>query len=355
MATKPAPRTATAAGRAQAARPAPTKPAERAPARAAAPAARAAPPAPEARAPRPATPPAQHPAPAVRRPSSAALISRDDAPTPAFMARDAGMGTENMSQADMEVPRLKLIQGTSKELQEYNDLRPGCFFHTAQEFIFDQPFLAVPIFYDKRYLLWRPLDDGGGILARSDDAIHWSPPNVKFTVKLDRKDGGQTVSWTTADTVAQSGLAEWGTQNPDDPNSPPAATLMYNFLFAFPEHPDLMPAAFTFQRASIKAGRRFITKLRTSRDPIFGRVFQVSPTDETNSTGKDFKGVSVTGYGKLQDEEVYNQYRALHESFAAMGIRLKDEEGLQGEADAGDGGGDGGDDAADEGSGKPAY
>lgn len=350
MASKPATRstarTATAAGRAQAAppaRPAPTgKPVTRAPASAP----REPAPVPETR-----RPPASHPAPAVRKQTGGAIaISRDDAPTPAFMQADAGMGTENMSQADMEVPRLKLIQGTSKELTEYDQLRPGYFFHTAQEHVFDAPFLAVPIFYDKRYLLWRPLDDNGGILARSDDAIHWSPPNVEFTVKLDKKDGGHTVTWTTADTVAQSGLAEWGSQNPNDPNSPPAATLMYNFLLAFPEYPDLMPAAFTFQRSTIKAGKRFITKLRTSRDPIFGRVFQFGATDETNSTGKDFKGVQVTGYGKISDPEAYAGYKALHESFAAMGIRLRDEEGLQGE----DGGTGDADDAADE-PGKPKY
>lgn len=295
-------------------------------------------------APRP-TPPARRPAPedaprpglpATARSAGPVAISTDMSSTPEFMRGDLGAGRENIRQQDIEVPRLKLIQGISPELQEYNELRAGNFLHTASEVIFDEPFLAVPIFMDVRYMLWRPRDDGGGILARADDGEHWSPANTEFTVKLDRKDGGKTVTWSTKRTVRESGLAEWGSMDQDNPKSPPAATLMYNFLLAFPEMPELMPAVMTFQRSSVRMGRKFNSKLVSTRDPIFGLVFRIGSFIDTNGQGQDFFNIQTSGYGKIQDPTAYADYKKLHESFKAMGLNIRDLESV-GDEDTGDG------------------
>lgn len=255
---------------------------------------------------------------------------------PEFMRKDVGRGTENMSPEDIDTPRLKLIQGISPELEQYNKLRAGHFFHTAAEHIFDEPFRAVTLYYDRRFILWNPQDSGGGILARADDGIHWSPPNQEFEVKLNKKDGGHKVIWKTAPTVSESGLAEWGTQNPADPNSPPACTRMLNFLLAFPDFPDLMPAVFTFQRAGIRTGRKFLAKTKTVRAPLFGMIWTFSPTDETNSVGNSFKGVSVIGAGLVQDKALYDQYKGIYDQFSRTGMNIRDVEGLQNEDPATD-------------------
>ena len=252
---------------------------------------------------------------------------------PKFMRSDADLGKENIGKEDIEIPRLKLMQGLSPELQEYEGLRAGNFFHPASEFIFDAPFRAVPVFMDKRYILWRPRDAGGGILARADDGMHWSPSQGSFTVQLDKKDGGETVTWTLAKTVQESGLNVWGTLNPNDPNSPPAATEMYNFLLAFPDEPDLMPAVLSFQRSSIKIGRRFNTKLKTVRAPIFGTVWEFRATEDSNNRGQSFFNIDVHGAGLIEDEAQYLQYRAMYETFSARGLAIKDIEGLQSEED----------------------
>lgn len=265
---------------------------------------------------------------------------------PAHMRGDIDMGKENISQQDMDIPRLKLIQGLSKELQLYDDLRPGHFFHTATETIFDEPFRVVPIYFDRQYILWRPLEDGGGILARASDGVHWSPSRGEFTVKLDRKDGGHQVTWKLAPTIQESGLANWGTLNPNDTNSPPAATLMYNFLLAFPDYPDLMPAVLTFQRSSIKIGRKFMTKLKTVRTPLFGSVFELSSVDDHNSANQDFKNISMVGAGLVTDPVMYENYKSLYQSLSKTGLNIRDIDSLQEDADAA---------APGEETGNPAY
>lgn len=280
------------------------------------------------------------PAPASPRPAQRQAVATThpaDANLPAHMRDDANLGKESIGREDIETPRIKLMQGLSKELEAYDGLRPGYFFHSAAEFIFEGPFIGVPIFMDRRYLLWRPLENGGGILARADDGMHWNPPNATFNVTLDKKDGGASVQWQTAKTVPESGLAAWGTMNPADPSSPPAATLMYTYVLAFPEYPDLIPAALTFQRSSIKNGRKLNTKLKTVRTPLFGTAWTFSPVKDKNSSGKEFFNVEATGAGLVGVDvgtpELYQQYRQMFEQFSNVGLQIKDIEGLQGEED----------------------
>lgn len=270
--------------------------------------------------------------PAVRQQQAIAPIS-DTTNLPAFMQDDVGMGKENIGQGDMDMPRLKLMQGLSKELTLYDDLRPGNFFHTAHEMIFDEPIKIVPIFMDRQYILWRPLESGGGILARAPDGIHWQPSAGEFKVKLDRKDGGDEVTWKLSPTVQESGLANWGTMNPKNTNSPPAATLMYNFLVAFPEHPDVMPAVLTFQRSSVRIGRKFMTKLMTVRTPLFGSVFTLSSIDDHNSANQDYKNISMVGAGLVADPDLYNSYKNLHLSLSKSGLSIKDIDSMQEDPD----------------------
>ena len=141
---------------------------------------------------------------------------------PGFMAGEVGLGTEKLGAGDAEVPRIKLMQALSPELVEY-DIRAGNFWHTLAEENMGSEVRISPIFIDVRFILWRPRKSGGGILARADDGQHWSPPNGEFAVKLD---SGKEVTWKTAPTVDQSRLAEWGSMDPSDTNSPPAATRM---------------------------------------------------------------------------------------------------------------------------------
>lgn len=299
-----------------------------------------------------ADPPTQAPAeartpPAARAPEKTTgqeIANRSHVPTlstdmsaPTVFSGQAGRGMEQMRQQDLEQPRLKLIQGISPELQVYDDLRSGMFLHIAQEAILDgreNPIIVVPICFDFRYILWRPRDAGGGILARADDGIHWDNPRAEFRVKLDKRDGGHEVTWKTARTVAESQLDKWGTMNPSDPQSPPAATLMYNYLLAFPFEPDLMPAVFTFQRALVGQGRKFNTKIVTAmgkKFPMYQLAFNFQPFLDTNSSGQEFWNVRAVGAGRV-DDQTTAEYEKLYDVFASKGLQIKDLESAQDEA-----------------------
>lgn len=259
---------------------------------------------------------------------------------PEFMKGMRGMGTENIGIKDVETPRVALLQSTSKQCLEREDCKPGLFWHTVLETpLGDKKVLrGVPIYIDQRTLLWRPMDDnGGGILARADDNIHWSPANATFKVKINK--GTKEVVWKTAKTVAESGLDQWGTYDPDDPNSQPAATLMYNVVFAFPDFPEIGPAVYSFQRTGVPTAKKFMGKLKLSQAPSFGCVYELSSEPDTNNSGQTYLVPKMTMAGFVTDKAQFDEYKNLYELFKKDGLKVKDLEGAQADAEVGQGGG----------------
>lgn len=250
---------------------------------------------------------------------------------PAHMQDKVGKGTENINAEDMGIVQYKLMQALSPELTERDDLRPGDFLHTGTGENLGNSWVAVFVHYQRQYILWRPRDEGGGILARALDGKHWDPPNREFTVNLDKKDGGIPVTWVTAKTVAASGLAAWGTMNPEDPMSPPAATKMLCFLALPYQNPDMGPAILTFQRTSLKKGAQLLSKVRMVRGPMFGTAYKIDSFEDTNAAGQRFMNMRAESVGFIQDEAFSAQLESLHESFSQTGFDVRDVDSLQDE------------------------
>jgi len=101
---------------------------------------------------------------------------------PAFMQEHARLG--GLDVGDLEMPRLKLLQASSPELTEFNNAKHGEFWHSLINESFGSTVRICPIYIDWRFILWRPREAGGGILARADDGKHWTPADTEFTVRL---------------------------------------------------------------------------------------------------------------------------------------------------------------------------
>lgn len=257
---------------------------------------------------------------------------------PDFMKADIGKGVENIAMSQAEMPRLSLMQGLSDEIQTYDGVKVGEFFHTLLERSLGNSLPVVVLHISERYVLWNPRWAGGGILARADDAIHWVPPQGEFSVKA-YKDRDKQVKWKLAPTVAASGLAEWGSYDPEDPKAPPAATLCFVVVVAIPSMPEIGAVALMLQRTAIPPARKLIGKLKMSRAPAYGTIYQMSSFDDERGPNK-FKNYRFTASGFVTDESEYAVYKNLHEQFAKDGVNLKDLEKAQGEGGDAEVGGD---------------
>jgi hypothetical protein len=242
---------------------------------------------------------------------------------PGFVRKYAVQG--GLGVGDGEIPRLKLLQAQSPELIKFNSAREGEFWHSLIDDRLGSAVRICPIYIDWRFILWRPRQAGGGILARADDGRHWTPADTEFTVKLE---SGDEVKWRTARTVTASGLNKRGSYNPSDPKSPPAATRMYSIVCSFPDRQDLPPAVVTLQRVAAKAATKLIGKLKVLRAPSFGVIVEMASSKGKSPSG-DFYRYAFEVVGPVEDKAFYEQNFARYRFFMQHGLKVKDLEGAQ--------------------------
>ncbi len=242
---------------------------------------------------------------------------------PGFVRRYASQG--GLGVGDGEIPRLKLLQAQSPELIKFNNAREGEFWHSLIDDCIGSTVRICPIYIDWRFILWRPPEAGGGILARADDGKHWIPPDTEFTVKLK---SGDEVKWQTARTVAASGLNRRGSYNPGDPKSPPAATRMYSIVCSFPDRRDLPPAVVILQRAATRAATKLIGKLKLLRAPSFGVIVEMASL-ERKSPSRESYGYGFEVVSPVEDKTFYEENFARYRFFMQQGLKIKDLEGAQ--------------------------
>jgi hypothetical protein len=243
----------------------------------------------------------------------------------------------NIDQSDLIVPRVKLLQATSPEVEAFDNAKTGQFWHTLAEQALgtkDAGLRFVPLVLKKELVLWAPRGDDRGILARSSDCVNWDEgyAGMKFEVKL--KDAKEPVIYDTKGSVAESRLDQFGTLNPNNPDSRPAASLTYRMLFFFPDYADLSPALVINTRSSIKAAKQLISKIELKPVDHYGQMFTMGTTDEVGDEGP-YKGWKYTSAGYVEDEATYARCKELYEAFKGKDWGAADEGD---EAPAADGG-----------------
>lgn len=230
--------------------------------------------------------------------------------------------------SDMIIPRVKLLQGISPELEAFENAKNGHFWHNVLNELMGTEFEFIIASYRKKYLLMAPMNDPRGVLARAEDGVHWKPPQGTFEVKLKGVKDPQV--WKLAPTVRDSGLAEFGSSVAGDEDSKPAAVLVYEFLIYMVEYPHLSPIIMSLARSQAKRGKDLISKITFRNAPLAGMKFKAIVTDEVGDEGP-YKNVAFQNAGWASEDE-YNTVTTIAEKFTDY--KVADEEGLAKEGDA---------------------
>lgn len=260
--------------------------------------------------------------------ANAVTTTKDQLPAtsvPDWMKADAQLGKQNIRSEDAELPRVQLLQALSPQVAE-GDEKAGHFFHTLLEESLGDTLRAIIVYTDVQYILWRPRHEGGGILARADDGVHWNPANTEFEVQPS-KDSPKKAIWATTDTVASSGLDKFGSSVPGNDDSPPAAVKMYNYVVILPDFPEYGPMVLTLQKGSQSVGKKLNGKLKMFPGPVFGQTFEITNVKADTGKGTFYRPV-FTRTGIVENKAEYDSYKELHDLFAGQGIRIRDVEGL---------------------------
>lgn len=228
----------------------------------------------------------------------------DNAALPAYLQDVKVQNDDNFDASDVAIPQIKLLQGTSDQVKNFDNAKSGNYWHTGMDMPLGDEVTFIVCSRKKKYLLQAPMDDGQGVLARAEDAKTWDKLG-SWDVKIDKK---TTATWAIEDLdVEKSGLTDWGSSDPDDENSPPAATLFYEYLVIMPDHLDLGPAVISLARSQIKKAKKGLNDkiaLHTGNGrPLQALKFKATVVDEKNDSGQDYNNWQFTGLGFASEEE----------------------------------------------------
>jgi len=237
----------------------------------------------------------------------------------------------NIDSSDRIIPRIKLMQAISPELTDFPDqAKAGQFWHAIAQENLGPSIKAIPVIIRKSYVLWAPRNDDRGILARAMDGIHWDPADAEFTVKP--KGSATPVVYKTAKTVAESGLDQFGTSIPGDPNSAPAASLTYNMMWYLPDFPEFSPSIIINTRSSIKPMQQLLSRIDAKPVPHFCQVYDIGSVQQKGAEGPYFN-FTYTGAGFTTAEQA-KITEEMYENFSKGGWIASDEV-IEDEPDAG--------------------
>lgn len=210
--------------------------------------------------------------------------------TPDYLEGAKNRGMENIGKDDVKTPRILLLQALSPQIQNFPGVaHPGQFWHTGMNVPLGPAFDFVTALVSKRVILWRPREDqGGGILAFSRNGKTWDTgANQEFRVKI--KGRKEPVIWKTGPDVISSKLTNFGTYNPDDNDSPPAASLVYEYLIYLIRNPELSPVVFGVSKTGVPNAKAFNTALLTLQNahkPIQSVAVRCTAEEQKSDVGQ---------------------------------------------------------------------
>jgi hypothetical protein len=249
-------------------------------------------------------------------------LTKPNTGVPAHLAQYQKQRIGNIDSTDRIIPRIKLIQAISPELTEFPDqAKAGQFWHSIAQENIGPTLKGVPVIIRKSYVLWAPRNDDRGILARAMDGIHWEPADAEFRVKP--KNSPSEIVYRTKKTVAESGLAEFGTSIPGDPNSAPAASLTYQMMWYLVDHPELSPSVIINTRSSIKPMQALLSRIDSKPVPHFCQVYDIGTVQQKGAEGPYFN-FTYTGAGFTTAEQA-KITEELYETFSKGGWVANDE------------------------------
>jgi len=248
-------------------------------------------------------------------------VAKTSSNLPAHLAQYEKAKIGNIDSSDRIIPRIKLIQAISPELQDFPEAKAGQFWHTIGQQNLGPTIRAVPIIIRKSYVLWAPRNDDRGILARAMDGIHWDIPNAEFTVKP--KGSPNNVTYRTKNTVAESGLDQFGTSIPGDNNSPPAASLTYNMMWYLPDFPELSPSIIINTRSSVKPMQQLLSRIDSKPVAHYLQAYVIGSVQQKGAEGPYFN-FTYTGSGFV-DEKTAEVCYEMYDQFGRIGWVANDE------------------------------
>ena len=188
-----------------------------------------------------------------------------------MLEADAGVGLENITTEDMQIPFIRIIQALSPQLQKDDPLyikgaEQGDIFNTVSQEVFkqDEGITLVPAFFEKKFLEFQLRSSGGGFVRE---------------LAADDKDITMTSRENTIELL---------------PNGNELVRTHQHLVIAQSTNGTIAPSGLDMKKSQLKVARRWNTLKNSARlpsgalMPIYGTAWRVTTVLEANDQGKWF-------------------------------------------------------------------
>ena len=188
-----------------------------------------------------------------------------------MLEADAGVGLENITTEDMQIPFIRIIQALSPQLQKDDPLyirgaEQGDIFNTVSQEIYkqDEGVIVVHAFFEKKFLEFQLRSSGGGFVRE---------------LAADDKDITMTSREGTIEML---------------PNGNELVRTHQHLVIAKSADGTIAPSVLDMKKTQLKVSRRWNTLKNSARlpsgalMPIYGTAWQLTTVLEANDQGKWF-------------------------------------------------------------------
>jgi hypothetical protein len=249
-----------------------------------------------------------------------------------------GKGQEDITTADIIVPRIKLAQALTPEVLDKRAEEGDLIHNITGEVICKAghklPF--IPIMYTKEFIIWREREGGGGIIARATRKkvgnqlkYAWDVPNVTHKDKIGGKiEVSYDLKTYTTDVLALADdetdtLACWGQPDASGDSVPPVAQMTHNYLVVLPTL-GMELIAISLSRTSAKKGAQLNTMLRMGPADLYTRVFEAATYIDHSDQYKFANWIfSPAGFVSQDQSEMLANLKKLHEDFKRTSFKVE--------------------------------
>ena len=188
-----------------------------------------------------------------------------------MLEADSGIGLENITTEDMQIPFIRIIQALSPQLQKDDPLyikgaEQGDIFNTVSQEIYkqDEGVIVVPAFFEKKFLEFQLRSSGGGFVRE---------------LAADDKDITMTSREGTIEML---------------PNGNELVRTHQHLVIAKSADGTIAPSVLDMKKTQLKVSRRWNTLKNSARlpsralMPIYGTAWQLTTVLEANDQGKWF-------------------------------------------------------------------
>lgn len=201
-------------------------------------------------------------------------------------------GSENVSTADLIIPRLELVQALSPIKEEDSSAKDGDIYNSVTKQIYGQAINLIPVFYRKEYLIWAIREKGKPQPVDSFKGAHQTPDAAHLVIE--------------------------GFENPDDYE---VIDTPQQFCLLVQEDGTTEEVVVSMSRTKNKVSRKWNSLIRMAGGDRFGKVYSLYSVKEKNAYGT-FYNFDVEPVG-WPSQALYKKAESIYAAITSGAMEFK--------------------------------